>query len=523
VLDTQPTGETFCLHDFEWFDTAFKGLRKSFASTAYLDCGSKVQMETDMPGRPAKRLFRFLLSFALSAGAVAPSAQATDWSISGTILTPDRVIQDGVLAISGDKIVAVGPQGSVITNTSPVTTSAIILPGFIDLHNHLSWNVLPRWLPSRKFSNRYEWQDVAEYDRNLTSPHGATLDAAPCEVEILAEIKAIAGGATSSLGSLLPNDKHKDNRKCSAGLVRNLDLWSGLPFALPDPTKDPCQKDPKNPQPLLDLVDNEVFPMEMPRDRMEFIACELKAGVLRGLTIHLSEGAPTDASAHREFFMLKGTGLLMPGTGVIHGTALRRSDFDTIAKSGAGLIWSPRSNDELYGATTDIAAADALQVLLAIAPDWSPSGSAGMLQEMGYANRRYPFFTADKLIAMATTNPAKMARIDGYVGSLVADRMADFIVVRGDVAAAAQSTVNATPADVALVVIGGAPVYGDEALMNQLIPGGVKLEPLNVCGSKKLLNLAGTYAAGKSLASVEQLVSDALAKRGFKLPSIECN
>jgi hypothetical protein len=109
------------------------------------------------------------------------------------------------------------------------------------------------------------------------------------------------------------------------------------------------------------------------------------------------------------------------------------------------------------------------------------------------------------------------------IGSLVVDRMADFIVVRGDTATPAQSVVNATPADVALVVIGGAPVYGDEVLMNQLIPVGTKLEPLEVCGSKKFLNLAGTYAAGKSLVSVEQSVSDALAKQGFKLPSIECD
>ncbi|MCP1845689.1 hypothetical protein ACVIHI_008842 [Bradyrhizobium sp. USDA 4524] len=130
-----------------------------------------------------------------------------------------------------------------------------------------------------------------------------------------------------------------------------------------------------------------------------------------------------------------------------------------------------------------------------------------MLQELGYASRRYPFFKTDKLIAMAKTKPAKMVRIDAHVGSLDAGRQADVIVVRGDVSSPTLSVVSVMPADVALVVVGGSPIYGDDTLM--------KLAPLTVYGTKKLVNLAGTYAAGKSLASIEQAVSDALAKQSF--------
>jgi imidazolonepropionase-like amidohydrolase len=86
--------------------------------------------------------------------------------------------------------------------------------------------------------------------------------------------------------------------------------------------------------------------------------------------------------------------------------------------------------------------------------------SAGMLQEMSYAARRHPYFTPDKLIAMATTNPAKMVRIDEYIGSLTVGRMADFIVVRADPSAPAQAVLKPTPADIALVVIAGAPSMG---------------------------------------------------------------
>jgi len=68
---------------------------------------------------------------------------------------------------------------------------------------HLTWNVQSRWLPSRKFSNRYEWQDAAEYDRVLSNPHYAAMNTVSCGAEIYAEIKALAGGATSVLGGLV--------------------------------------------------------------------------------------------------------------------------------------------------------------------------------------------------------------------------------------------------------------------------------------------------------------------------------
>ena len=452
------------------------------------------------------------------------SGASADFTLRGTIMTPGDVIADGAIAVTGATISAVGPAAGSSYTPSPVAVQGIILPGFIDLHNHLTWNVLPRWIPSRKFSNRYEWQDVPEYDRNLVAPHNATLDAAACETAFYAEVKALAGGATSSIGSLYPSERRPDNRKCAAGLLRNLDLWSGLPFTLPDPNTDLCQKDKAKPQSLADVADNEVFPMEVAHDRLDFLRCELAAGVLRALVVHLSEGAPGDASARREFNMIRGAGILMPGLVIVHGTALRPDDFARM--NGAGLVWSPRSNDELYGATTNITAALAHKVPIAIAPDWSPSGSAGMLQEMGYAARRYTYFSPETLVTMGTSVPARLARLEAHIGSLAPGLQADLLVIRAKPGATpAQSVVGASPADIRLVVVGGAPVYGDRDLLVQLLPAGTALETLKVCGAEKAINLAGTYAAssGQSLAEVEKKLNDSLAKVGFSLPAIECD
>jgi 5-methylthioadenosine/S-adenosylhomocysteine deaminase len=56
-----------------------------------------------------------------------------------------------------------------------------------------------------------------------------------------------------------------------------------------------------------------------------------------------------------------------------------------LADGGVGFIWSPRSNLELYGKTADIISARSAGMNIAIAPDWSPTGSTGMLTELSLA------------------------------------------------------------------------------------------------------------------------------------------
>jgi 5-methylthioadenosine/S-adenosylhomocysteine deaminase len=448
---------------------------------------------------------------------------AMDFTIAGTVMTPTGVVTDGALAVTGQTIGAVGPATSVSTAASAIKVSdAIILPGFIDLHNHLTWNVLPRWLPGRKFTSRYEWQDSPEYDRMLVAPHNVALDAASCESEIYAEIKALTGGATSTLGSIFNKD-HPEYSDCAKGLVRNLDLASGLDFKKPD-ANDGCGA----PQPISDVVDNEVFPLEMPHGRMDYLLCELGTGSLRSLVIHLSEGASADSSAHREFTMLDKAHLLKPGMVIVHGTALRDADFVSMKKNGVGLVWSPRSNDELYGSTTNIGAASLARVPIAIAPDWSPSGSAGMLQEIGYAWRRYPAIDSEDLIKMATSVPAQIARLDASIGDLSVGKKADFVVVKAKPDPKARNpvfdpVVKATPADILLVVVGGEPLYGDPALMKQL-QAGAMLDDMTVCGAPKKLYLGQSDAPTlrEGFDKIHDALNAALMKAGSKLPEIEC-
>jgi cytosine/adenosine deaminase-related metal-dependent hydrolase len=256
---------------------------------------------------------------------------------------------------------------------------------------------------------------------------------------------------------------------------------------------------------------------------MRWYRCELEKGTLRSLLVHLSEGQPSDASARREFRMLKAQDVLRPGLVIIHGTALAAEDFKEMQQKGVGLVWSPRSNRELYGGTTNVAAAQVVGLPTAIAPDWSPTGSAGMLQEINYAAARYGAMSSKQYVAMATQIPARIARLDDRIGSLEVDRLADLLVIRDRGGAPYDSIVTAAPADVRLVVVGSMPLYGDIDLMRMLLPGR-KLDELVVCGTPKALYLGSLKSS--PVATWEELrgeLEKELQRYGSALSTIECN
>jgi methyl coenzyme M reductase alpha subunit len=151
-----------------------------------------------------------------------------------------------------------------------------------------------------------------------------------------------------------------------------------------------------------------------------------------------------------------------------------------------------------------------------------------MLQEMSYVARRYPNITSANLVAMATSTPAKMARVDDQIGSLTPGKLADFVVINVKVDPQAprplDPVVNATAASVALVVVGGQPIYGDPILMAQVMPGA-KFDQMVVSGANKAIYLgqSGAAARNENLAEIVQLLRGALASTGSHLSDIECD
>jgi hypothetical protein len=440
-------------------------------------------------------------------------AHAETWALQGSVPGPNG-LEPGTVVISDQKIVAKGKDVAVPAGARVIQVSGAILPGFIDLHNHLMFDAFPRWRPDRKFNNRYDWMETADYNRLLGAPEGrlGSSNDLACDAVVYAEVKALAGGATSVAG-------HLTDPTCATGLVRNLDVASG--FAKPT-VSDACKaKLPAKYGGLPDVAVYEVYPMEIRRELGAYYVCELKTGNLRSLIVHLAEGNPHDASAHREFKMLVAAEFLRPGLVIIHGTALGAEDFAGMNRAGVGLVWSPRSNDELYGGTANIPAASAAGLKIAIGPDWSPTGSTGMLQEIGYAATHYPsYFRAPQLLEMATAIPAEISRLDDWIGTLEPGHYADITVI-GMKDGSLDSLGKATAADVQLVVVNGQPVYGEPSLVQALLPRS-KLDLIPVCGTSKAVFLGDTKA-GRQGRSWDDITTALQTQIGGTLGAIECD
>jgi 5-methylthioadenosine/S-adenosylhomocysteine deaminase len=478
-----------------------------------------LQAKNNPAGRNKKVIMRttrlaVICLIACALAGVARSQDVDTYAFRGTLVTPSSIVPNGTLLITGDKIVAAGANIDMPADAKSFETDSFLFPGLIDLHNHLTWNLFPRWPPAdwkptdwdptKKFGARYDWQHLQSYKDSLDVPHRILFEEGwGCEMNRYGEVKALAGGATSSVGSLGP-------QKCIEGLARDLDFYSGF-----------YQADVFNQEKLV----YNVFPFEMPVADAESVRTRLSSGQLSSFVIHVAEGAADNASAAREYRMLVAQGFLRPGVSIIHGVALKAPQFQEMAAHAVGLIWSPRSNFELYGTTADIRSAKNAGVVIAIAPDWTPSGSSGMLEEMKYADvwnsrQRPKVFEDVDLVKMATSSPAQLAGLGDKIGSLSRGFFADLLLIKRKGSDPYAALLHANPLDVRLVVVAGKPVYGDRELMEKLLPQAI-LEPVTICrkDTAKVLFLGAEASQGglkKTWHETEEQL--ALALRQWNIP-----
>jgi cytosine/adenosine deaminase-related metal-dependent hydrolase len=458
----------------------------------------------------------FALIVALALNCLCAQAQLTEPKhllISGNLVTPDGVVPHGWLDILNGRILTVSNQRPEVANPQILETDDLIFPGFIDLHNHPSFNIFPRWTPPHKFPNRYAWRDWDVYQQQLEGKaHRLFADPTTfCDIDEYVEVKALIGGTTSMIG-LGSSNPAKHTPDCIRGLVRNLDHFTGF---------------------YGQQVDHEriansigILPRDMDAITAAHYTQSIKDGSLDLLAIHIAEGLPTDAESAQELDMLDAHDLLGPHTALIHSVGLSPSQLARVHRAGASIVWSPRSNFELYGQTANVDAAFREGVTISLAPDWSPSGSDNMWEEIQYARNVSTrdlngLFSNRQLVEMASSVPARVAGIDDKVGTIAPGMMADFFAVRP-----AGETPHISPYDtvisgniannVDLVVINGIPIYGDPKLLHAL---NIATEPLQLCGEEKALNSAAL--PNGSFAEVQARLSTELKALGTELGPLD--
>jgi 5-methylthioadenosine/S-adenosylhomocysteine deaminase len=434
-----------------------------------------------------------------SARASAAAQREAPMVLRGTILTATGVMKHGYVGIVDDRILSVSEKQPDIPGAILVNTDGIILPGFVDVHNHVIWNVLPRWSPTRTYTNQKEWDEDP-----ATAPFGQTIDQLVpsrfCDMNAWGELRALVGGTTAIMATR--------PQPCVHGLVRNLDFNSGF--------YGTTELDREH---LYNVAPVEFPPPSDPAGRGAFVAAArffIANPFYEALVMHVAEG--TDAVAQEQFTFLQSQGLLNPKGVLIHGVSLGASDFQAMAATGTALVWSPRSNLELYGVTANIGAALDAGVEIALAPDWALTGSSNMLDELKIAARwnREQLggrLTDRQLVEMVTSAAARAIGVHDEVGTLAPGLRADLLVVSGDPNDPFAAVVNASAGDVQLVMIGGVPLYGARALMAPFWAQS-DLEKIVLPGTPKVL---ASPAAGISVSQVADRLTSALLARGTSL------
>lgn len=475
-------------------------------------------------GKTMFRLLSTLLLLILPSGAaVSQTLTAPEpprhLLLSGNLVTPEAVVPHGWLDIVEGRIVHLERQRrdelAQLPGTQMVETEDLIFPGFIDLHNHPTFNVFPRWTPPHKFPNRYAWRDWHVYRQQLESK-GYVLARDPtvfCDIDEYVEIKALIGGTTSIIG-LGSNDPAHPSPDCLRGLVRNLDHYTGFYGSAVDHER----------------IANSIgiLPRDMSAETAASHVQAIATGKLDLLAIHIAEGLPTDPESGQELDMLEARGLLTSHTSPIHSVGLSPSQLTRVHRAGSSIVWSPRSNFELYGATANVDAAFREGVTISLGPDWSPSGSDNMWEEIQYAHNVSErdlegLFSARQLVEMASSIPARVASIGDKVGTLAPGMRADLFLVhtpgansKKDLNSPYDAILSQNITAVDLVVIDGIPLYGEPEMLKSLRPG---TEPLMICGTEKALNSAALPIG--SFAQVEARLRVRMKAMGSELGPLD--
>lgn len=419
-----------------------------------------------------------------TSGVCPPTALRAAYALGGTVLTPWGAL-DGYVLIKDESVVGlVSSREAVPCGAKVIDTGGVIAPGLVDLHNHVAYDFLPPWQAPKLYQNRNQWQSDHAYSAAVKAPYNAVKNAGRlCQAQKYGELRALMGGTTTIQGSI--------GAACQNGWVRNVEA------------NNFCQ----------DHVRQNVLPVTaITKAEADALIRQFESKQTTSYLVHLAEGID-DGSRH-ELDALKAVGLLRKEVVAIHGTALTPAQLAELGEAGMKLVWSPRSNEALYGRTTDVPAALSAGVAVALAPDWTVSGSTNLLGELKVAARinreRWGGLLTDaQLVAMATSVPADIVGMGNRIGRVAPGFAADLLVVRPSPVSAHRAVIDAQPADVLLTIVAGQPLYGDPSLLTAL--GVSDFEAVDACGQQRGLLVKdasvpqGLETLSQLTASLEQL------------------
>lgn len=398
----------------------------------------------------------------------AGEASAQRIALTGTVITPQKITRSGRVVIDGNTIVCAGTSAScraASVGATVVKTGLDLFAGFVDAHNHVSWNFLPfARFAKPTFNNRYNWRFGDPVFTAAQRAKSAAEKLVGCDLTRYGEVMAALGGATT----IVSEDK------CFGDGIRNgeqPDLGGPAMRTVGDPLQ-----------------------LRGASKTMWDAALASPVPPVARFVIHLAEGR--DASSLNEFNKLEAMGAPYTQnriTTVIHGVPAGATEFARLASRGWSMVWSPSSNMRLYQATTNVMAAASAGVNVALAPDWNLGGSPTIVQELGYVRMLYPsgpareFLSGQRLLHMVTTGAATAIGLQRYIGTLAPGFRADIVGVRRatGVTNPYENLAAATPRAVELVIVDGRAVVKAPTTALKAMPTQGPCELVDACGKAR--------------------------------------
>jgi 5-methylthioadenosine/S-adenosylhomocysteine deaminase len=392
------------------------------------------------------RLFYSLFLFATCVW-----AEPVDWVWSARyVITMDagrRVIENGAIAIRGERIVAVGPQSEIDRNYQPRQRldrhDALISPGLINTHTHAAMVLL------RGIADDLRLQDWLEKYIFPAEARNVTPDFVRWGTR-LACLEMLLGGTTTFTDMYYFEDVVAEAAKDCG--MRGVLGETIIGFPSPD-AKTPADAlrftekflerfrgDP--------LITAAVAPHAIYTNSDETLQqCRALANRFSApLLIHLSETRRENEEtlakrSKTPTAALDGLGIFNGRTLVAHAVWTDDADLRILRERGAGIAHCPSSNMKLASGAAPVTKMLALGLAVGLGPD----GAAGsnndldMFEEIDLASKLQKVITGDpqvlparQALEMATIGGARALGLDKEIGSLEVGKRADLITVRLD-------------------------------------------------------------------------------------------
>jgi cytosine/adenosine deaminase-related metal-dependent hydrolase len=287
-------------------------------------------------------------------------------------------------------------------------TGYLLLPGLINAHDHLEFNLFPR-LGRGPYANASRWaEDIHHPDRPPVKEHRLV----PKNVRLIwGGIKNLLSGATT-VAHHNPYDAAIFTSRFPVRVLRRYGWAHSLAFS---PDIREIRKGTPAPWPFI---------------------------------VHAAEG--TDESAYAEIPRLQEWGVLDPRTVLVHAVGAGRRELKTIGESGSSLVWCPSSNLFTLGRTltADTVRSD---IPIALGTDSALTGAGDLIDEMKCA-RVATGLAPEEVYPLVTTQAACILRLSAGQGTIREGGVADLVAVVDTGQTPAEALVDLRPE---LVMVGG--------------------------------------------------------------------